>query len=377
MNDDLSFFSLHSFAKSHINSQLIHAMKPSSICTRSIAAVVALSLAAIAAPSASAQTTATTVPVGFITATIPAAPSLTNPSNAVVSIPLYQTAVFQSTVATVGPTATKFTMSGAAFGNLTTVPHLVRVKTSVTPSHVGKTFLISANTATELTVSGIANVSTAVSVGDACEVVPASTLAKVFQSVLPQIKKSSDPLTADNVLIWTGVTWGYYYYDPTGGPVGTGGWQLDGDLDPQDNTVIYPDEAVFIIRRLTTPLSLVLMGTVPSTAEKTDIAGGTPSIPGYTFISNRFPVGTTFGSLALQTLPGWISGVEPTVADKALLWNGTTWSTFFYDPTNGGWQLDGDLDPQNNTPIPATSALFVVRRGGATQTLAQALPYVP
>lgn len=352
-------------------------MTTSFICTRSIAAVVALSFATLTEPSANAQTTATTVPVGFITATIPAAPSLTNPSNAVVSIPLYQTAIFQSTVATVGPAATKFTMSGAAFGNLTTVPHLVRVKTSATPSHVGKTFLISANSTTELTVSGVADVSTAISVGDACEIVPASTLANVFQSVLPQIKKSSDPVSADNVLIWTGTAWGYYYYDPQGGLLGTGGWQRDGDLDPQDNTVIFPDEAVFFIRRLTSPLPLVLMGTVPSTAEKTDIVGGTPAIPGYTFISNRFPVGTTFGSLALQTLPGWISGAEPTVADKALLWNGSTWSTFFYDQNNGGWQLDGDLDPQNNTPIPATSALFVVRRGGTIQTLAQALPYVP
>ena len=348
-------------------------MKHSSICTRSIVAAVALSLAAIAAPNASAQTTATTVPVGFLTATIPAAPSLTTPASAVVSIPLYQTAVFQSTVATVGPATTKFTISGAAFGNLTTVPHLVRVKTSVTPSHVGRFFLITANTATELTVAlpfGMGNVSAAVSLGDSCEVVPANTFGNVFQAVLPQIKKSGDPDEADNFLLWNGVTWNTYYYDSD-----QGFWASASVFGSQNNTVILPDEGLFIVHKLTAAIPLVLMGTVPSTAEQSDLPGGTPAAPGQNFVSNRFPVNTTFGTMALQNLPGWVRSGDPDEADNALLWNGTTWNTYYYDSDQGFWASASVFGSQNNTPIPTAGALFVIRKGGVQQASVQALPY--
>ena len=49
MNKNLSTFPLHLPSKSHIKTKLIHPMTHSSICTRSIAAVVALSFTALAA----------------------------------------------------------------------------------------------------------------------------------------------------------------------------------------------------------------------------------------------------------------------------------------------------------------------------------------
>ncbi len=357
-----------------------------SICSRSISAALVLTASALFSTEVIAQTTATTIPVGFITATIPAAPSLSNPSNSVVSIPLYQTAAFSSAVDGL-VSATEFTMSGAVFtpGAFVTVPHFVRVKTSATSSHVGRFFLIAANTNNKLTVSlpsGVANINTVVSVADTCEIVPANTLGTVFQSVLPQLKKTDDPATADNVLIWGGTTWETYYYDPNFNGPNQGSWASASSLDPQDATVIFPDEGLFIIHRLTSPVPLVLMGTVPSTAEKSALAGGTPSAPGFTFLSNRFPVNSTFGSVALQNLPGWVKNADPAAADNALLWNGSTWDTYYYDadfngPAQGAWASASSLDPQDSTPIPATSALFVIRKGGVLQSLAQTLPYTP
>ena len=351
-------------------------MNTLSLRLRPLAAAI---LCSLLAPALFAQT-ATTTPVGFITITIPAAQNATHPSNNVVSIPLYKTADYSAAVATLD-SATQFTLSGtfAAGANFATTPHFARVKTSATAAHTGKFFLISANTTSQLTVilpSGVANINTVLSVADTCEVVAANTLSSVFGTNPPVLKTSSDPLAADNVLIWNGSSWDTYFHDGSA-------WQSLTSFDPQDNTVIYPDEGMFVIHRFTASpgvnaaVNLVLMGTVPSTAESTDVAGGSTAHPGYTFISNRFPVNSTLGTLALQLLPGWVSGSDPVAADNALIWNGTTWDTYFYDNSVPGWQSLSSFDPQDSTPVPAGAAVFVIRKGGVKQTLAQSLPYTP
>lgn len=354
-------------------------MKASSRSIRPLATALACTLLASLLPALHAQTTATTTPVGFITVTIPAAADATHPSNAVVSVPLYKTADYAAAVATLD-SPTQFTLSGSFTASaFVTTPHFVRVKTSATAAHVGKFFLITANTTSQLTVtlpSGVANINTVLSAADTCEVVPANTLASVFGTSPPLLKPNADPLVADNVLIWNGSSWDTYSHDGTA-------WQNANSFDPQDKTVIYPDEGVFVIHRFTAspgtnaPVTLTLMGTVPSTAEKTDVAGGTAAHPGYTFISNRFPVNSTLGSLALQTLPGWISGSDPVAVDNALIWNGSSWDTYYYDNGVPAWQNANSFDPQDATPIPTGAAVFVIRKGGVKQSLAQALPYVP
>ena len=350
-------------------------MKTPSLRLRPFAAAI---LCSLMAPALFAQT-ATTTPVGFITITIPAAADATHPANSVVSVPLYKTADYASAVASLD-SATQFTLTGSfGAGAFVATPHFVRVKTSATAAHIGKFFLISANTTSQLTVvlpAGVLDINAFISATDTCEVVAANTLGSVFGTTTPVLKTSPDPVVADNVLIWNGSTWDTYYHDGTA-------WQNVNSFDPQDNTVIYPDEGMFVIHRFTASpgvnasVSLVLMGTVPSTAEKTDVSGGTVGHPGYTFISNRFPVNATLGSLGLQLLPGWVSGGDPVAVDNALIWNGTTWDTYYYDNGVPAWQNVNSFDPQDSTPIPAGAAVFVIRKGGVKQTLAQSLPYVP
>ena len=352
-------------------------MNTPSLRLRPLAAAI---LCSLIAPALFAQT-ATTTPVGFVTVTIPAATDASTPSNTVVSVPLYGTADYVSTVATIDST-TQFTMTGAAwiagaYANAS-APRLVRVKTSTTAAHVGRFFLISGNTVNQLTVTlpvTVTDVATTLSVGDSCEIVPANTLGSVFGTAAtpPTLTGGTSPNVADNVLIFDGTTWQTYFWTgATGSPVNI--WKKTGPLD-RSSTVIFPDEAVFVIRRdITAAATVTLMGTVPSTAEQTDIAAA-----GSTFLSNRFPVDATLGGLGLQSLPSWVAGASPTTADNVLIFDGTTWQTYFWTGAVGSpvniWKKTGPLD-RSSTPIPTGTGVFIIHAGAAA-ALTQTLPYVP
>ena len=350
-------------------------MKFSSLQFRALSVAILCSIA----PALHAQTTATTTPVGFVTRTISAAVNATTPSNTTVSIPLYAAADYVSTVATID-SATQFTLTGAAWTAgqfaVSTAPRLVRVKTSTAvPANVGKFFLVTANTTSQLTVSlpsGIANINTVISVGDSCEIVPANTLGSVFGN--PGILMAGNsPNTADNVLIFNGTTFLTYFWTGTvGSPQNI--WKKTGTTD-QSNVVLYPDEGVFVIHRDTTaPVTLTLMGAVPSTTEQTEIAGN-----GATFLSNRFPVDTTLAALGLQNIPGWVAGNSPNSADTVSIWSGTTWLAYFWTGTVGSpiniWKKTGTTD-QSGVVITTGTSVFITHRA-AEVTLTQTLPYTP
>ena len=325
-----------------------------------------------------AQTTVTTVPVGFNTATVPAAPSSSSPSSTVVSVPFYQVADFQGAISSVD-SSSAVSISGAGFttNQFTTTPHLARFKTG---NSTGRFFIITANTATQLTLdtatagytltTGAPNsTQTQVAVGNSVEIVPANTLSSLFPSGAPfQVGASAN--AADNVLLFNGTSWETYFYNNS-----VNQWRRSGSGLNQNTKVILPDQGLFIVRRATSALNLTFLGTVPSTTEKTDIPG-----PGSSFKANRFPVDVTLkGStnpLNLQNLPGWLAGASANAADNVLLWNGTSWSTYFYNGTN--WRRSGSGLVQDSTVIPLGAAMFIVRQSSATgsnSTFTQTVPY--
>ncbi len=345
----------------------------SSLRIRPLATAIFCTLVVSLAPVLRAQTTATTVPVGFVTVTIAAAPNATSPKLTPVSVPLYRTADYSAAVTALN-TSTQFTLSGSFTASaFVTTPHFVRVKTVANVAdavNIGKAFLISANTTTQLTVvlpSGVTNINTQIHVGDTCEVLPANTLASVFQTAPTILKSDPDASKADNVLLWNGTTWSTFYHDGFS-------WLNDAlGFDSQDNAVIYPDEAAFVVRRGTSSVPLTIMGTVPSTTEQTDFAGGTVAQPGLTFISNRFPTNATLVSLGLQSIPGWISGGDASAVDNVLIWSGTNWGVYYFDGFN--WINDAlGFDPQDSTAISAASGVFIIRKG-VKKILTQNLPY--
>lgn len=349
-------------------------MNTPSLRLRPLAAAI---LCSLLAPAAFAQT-ATTTPVGFITVTIPAAVDASTATNATVSIPLYNTADYVSTVASLDG-ANQFTMTGAAwtagaYANVA-APRLVRIKTSTAvPANIGRAFLITANTTSQLTVNlptGVANINTVLSVGDSCEVVPANTLGSVFGPTAPAFQAGASAGSADNVLLYNGTNWETFYNNGTN-------WKKAGNLTNQNNTIIYPDEGLFITRIALTPLVLTFMGTVPSTAEQTNLLGA-----GSTFLGNRFPVDATLGSLGLQNSTNWTSGASANSADNVFLWNGTNWVTYYYTGLLGSpnniWKKAGTIGSTDFgiTPVLTGTSVFVTRNDAGSAVLTQNLPYTP
>ena len=340
---------------------------------------IALVALATGAGVARAQTTVSTTPVGFISRTIAAATNPTTPSGTTLSFPLSNAPDFVSSVLSIDST-NQFTLTGAAWvaGQfaVASAPRLVRVKSSVTASNVGRFFLVTANTATQLTVTladGLTDIHSALTVGDTCEVVLANTLGSIFGTAAnpPTLQAGASPLSADNVLLFNGVTWVTYYWT---GSVGTPAniWKQTGNID-RKGVIIYPDEAVFVIRRAVGSSAVISnIGAVSSSAEQSYIAGA-----GSTFLSNRFATDTTLGGLGLQNVSGWLAGSSPTTADKVLLWNGITWATYYWTGSvgtpNNIWKQTGNLD-RSSTVIPAGTGVFILH-AGAPLNLPQALPY--
>ncbi len=309
---------------------------------------------------------ADTVPVGIIKITIPAAVDANTPSRAAISVPLYRAASFQGAVASVD-SSTAFTVSGANFvaNQFSTSPFLVRVMSG---AGAGRFFLITGNTASQLTVNSDTDLTTLLAAGDTVQVVPANTLGSIFGSTAPGFMTGNSSLASDTIMLWNGATWDLYYNNGAH-------WQKAASLNPNlDSTIIYPDEGLYISRRSTTgPLTIVLNGTVPSTTEQSVLAGG-----GSTFLANRFPVNTTLIATGLQNSPNWSAGLTADTADNVYLWDTQlkTWDVYFFNGTH--WRQSGNLNPNvDNTLISAGTAIFLTRSNGSPADLIQALPYTP
>ena len=334
-----------------------------------------LSLIAFGALAVFAQAQVTTTAVGFNTVQIPAG-SVATPSYTTLSFPLAAASQFTGPIASVD-SATSFTMNGAAWTAnqfvSASAPCLAKVTSG---TNVGRFFLITANTTSQLTVDlgsapTITDLTTALSVGDSVQVLPANTLGTLFgttPSSTPAVQfvTGATASNADNVWVLSGQTWGIYYNNGNN-------WKKSGSLANQNNTIIFPDEGVLVVHTSSTPLSLTFTGTVPVTNEKSDISGS-----GSTFVANRYPVDQQLINLGIQSLPGWVNATSAAAADNVWAWNPTTlgWDTFYYNGNN--WKKSGSLSNQNSTIIPAGTAVIIIKNGSTSAaTLAQTLPYTP
>jgi hypothetical protein len=328
---------------------------------------------AILTASAFAQTTATTVPVGFITVTIPGAtPPTINEESAAFAAPLYGSADFQGPVASVSATQINFAgtpLTAGAFDQPGAVatPRAVRVKSAANPAAVGLLFLVSVNTANQVTVVGAPDLTTILAANDTVEILRVNTIGSLFGTTAPILTSGASATVADNVYVLSknggADQWFTYFHNGTN-------WRRPGSGANQNNIIIYPDEAVFIIHRGTSPVVLTVMGTVPSTSEQTDLYGA-----GSTFLANRFPADTTLLATGIHTSAGWVTGGSAGAADKVYAWDtvARTWRTYFHNGTS--WRRTGSGASQDVTVIKAGSGMILQRQSATGVALTQALPY--
>jgi uncharacterized protein (TIGR02597 family) len=327
-----------------------------------------------------AQTSVTTEPVGFLKVTLPAAPGVGLSTVTPAAFPLARNPVDVGIITSVG--SNTITSSGATWGTLssTAAPHFIKISSgpAASPTQgVGRFFKISSNTSTVLTLEndGV-NLSTVILPDSRYQIFPAHTFASLFGSTTTSLL-SGTPADADLIRIYrivapsTTPAWVTFWHNGTE-------WRRIGSALSQNDTLVYPDEGMLLVRRGLSPITLSFVGCAPTTTEQTQIPG-----PDVTPLANRFPVDLTLGSLGLENLEGWKKDLSPSVADNVRIFDGATWLSYWYSPGNGGtvvpgWKRIGASGDQAAVKISAGSSILVVRQSsslGKNDILTQSLPY--
>jgi uncharacterized protein (TIGR02597 family) len=334
-------------------------MKPSSFSLPP-SLLAAISLACISLTSASAQTTASTTPVGFVTLNAFGTGTSSGPytfNGLSVAPPV----VAQGTSTAVGTnTITDTTQSwtqdefDAAAG-----PYYVEITGPTGGAGIGTMYDITATNASTQTITLAQNLVSGVVAGATYRIRAHWTISTVFgpSGSLPlqvtggvATASGANPL-ADLILVWDNTlpTPGYdtFYYKIKNGV--TTGWTEITSGTPvatPANAILYPEQGIIIQRQGSANTSITLMGA----AKEGQIS--IPVVNGYNFIGNPFPAPLTLGTCGLytgSTATGIAGGVltpsgSNTLADQVLIWDNTqnppAYNTFYYKIKNGvttGW----------------------------------------
>jgi uncharacterized protein (TIGR02597 family) len=319
---------------------------------------ITVSCISLIAGMAMAHADAVSTPVGFIKLTFPAS------STSTLSLPLQHNAVAVGPISGVGATTlsdSKSTWTSGQFA-VTGKPYFVKM---LTGKAAGRYFLITGNTGTQLTVdTGGTSLVGVVAVGNRYQICAGKTLGSLFGTSSVSFLKNADYTLADNVTLWSGSKWETYYHNGTS-------WRRKGYSTVQNNVVLYPDEGISIIRRGTTPLTMVFLGEVSMVSEQTKFVG-----PASTYAANRYPVDVTLGSLGFLSLPNWKSSSDSSYADIVYIRQGTKWVSHWH---NGSfWRKGSSTASQNNAIIPTGSGYQVIRKSssaGVDPFATQTKPY--
>jgi uncharacterized protein (TIGR02597 family) len=310
---------------------------------------------------ANAQEVATD-PVGYQRVSLTAAASASQPGGSLIGCPLTQPAAAKSGVTSVSGSSVACADATWTAGQFASAPHFVTFRTG---TNTGRSYLITANTATELSVATEGDdLAARVASGDSVDVTPAWTLGTLFGSGTVPFLTGTSAAVSDNVLLWSGSSFVTYFHD---GII----WRSGADASSKNDTVIYPDEGMFIIRRTASALNVELVGAVPATDLKTKIQG-----TGSNIFTTRFPAPMTLAALGLDQLPGWQKSENLTLADRVLVWGGgNAWETYWNDGT--GWRKAGSPDAQDAVVLPSGTAFYLIRQGtpGQDQILSLTRPY--
>jgi hypothetical protein len=153
------------------------------------------------------------------------------------------------------------------------------------------------------------------------------------------------------------------FYDPTGP-----GW-YDGNFAPADNLAIEPGQGLFVIRKVTTPISFVQVGHVKTGKSMTSVlAGPSANDFGESVVGIRSAVGIKLKDSNLYTgsdATGVHPGDDQGIADEVVQFVNGVPVTYFNDGTGAatGW-YDGAFAPAGDVVLAEGTALYIVRKNG-------------
>jgi len=335
-----------------------------------------LAALSLAVPTVSAQETATTDPVGFVTVGV-AAGTGSAKRNTLFSLPLLETESITGQVAgtITGVTANSISNSNAgwtagALSNPAT-PYLIMITSGpaegrmfliASSSNAGGAIVGTANTANTVTVSSVDSAqvdltSLGIRTGtDTYRIFPCDTLSSFFGTPASTgIQGGNLAANADVItVVFNGSSANYFYN--TG--VTPNRWSRVAFGSPDSSNVpLLPYYGVQYARLPASPLSFVITGSVPTKARVVGVKNS-----GTTLLAQYWPADSTLQSLGLNTLAGWLSGPNASLADTVVLTSGGSANSFFYDGTN--WRRVGFGNPlANSTVIGVGTTVQIVRKG--------------
>lgn len=341
-----------------------------------LVALLALAFATLSASNLSAQTVITN-PVGAVTLSIKPGTGVAR-ALTTLSFPLLDTAVIAGkTIGQISSvTANSISDSSARWtaGQISTpsVPCLIQITSGAAAGRIFAVSTTTANTATTVTVDSeeatVVNLTTlSIAPGDSYKILAADTLNSLFGSSL--LTNTSSAL-ADNVAVLSiaSGTYSTYWHNGTN-------WRRVGPGSTNfNNLVIRPDSIVTVNRLSASAYSLTVTGDVPSLGRKAIVRNG-----GLSSLATGWPSGNvTLSSSGINSLPGWVSNTNSTIADNVVLLDSATGtnSTYWHNGTN--WRRVGPGSASfNATVIPVGSGVTINKKGSATGTtaLAQTAPY--
>jgi uncharacterized protein (TIGR02597 family) len=338
-----------------------------------LVALLALAFASLSVSTLSAQNaTVSTIPVGAIQLTIPAAASAAVPKYTAINLPLADGIVYRGSISSVN-SATSITVSNTVsetFGSAT--PYLLKLTSG---AHQGRVFVINSNTGSTLTVNNdgtaLDTLSPAITVGasgDKFIIYPADTLFGVFGS---GVLGATTAANADQVWIWQPATAKYnkYYYNTTNSR-----WQEASFQTPSNTLVLRPDVGILFVRKDTTALTLTLTGEIPTTVTRVQVRDS-----GNTYVATALPADTNLLGLGLQDKVSWVKATAAASADQVWVWQTSTakFNKYYYHSTNNRWQEASFQTPSNTLSIPVGTPVMIKKAaasGSTFTTLALDLP---
>lgn len=344
------------------------------LASRSGLAVCASALiAGVAATSiptaAQAQTTGYSDIVGFITLQIAGTGGAPSSAISFRGLSLTRPVEYQGDAETLSGTTvtdTDATWTDNQFNGTGNACYLELIYTGAAPvpAWAGTIYDITATNATTKTLTLAQTLAAGVPADSSFKIRKHWTIGSVFGPANEGGLFAGSASTADQILIWNGSTY-QSYYRSTGGIVGAG-WRLvnsvPGNAD-QVNAVILPDDAVIVKRTQQAAINVVLMGAVKTGQTSFAVLNGTNVLP------NPFAAPVTFGGSGL--LSSGFTGGSASTSDQVLIWNGTSYDTFYYSTggiVGAGWRkvnsVPGNQDQANST-IPVGSSIVLKRFGTA------------